>query len=82
MLLDQLDRFRSRLAVGVNEIVAMRYEVRVAPVRLTTSQEVRLQRLARRAVVRDKALFLPVPPSDPAAALADFIRSMWPPEPD
>jgi transcription-repair coupling factor (superfamily II helicase) len=70
------------LRVGITEIVAMRREVRLAPVRLTTSEEVRLQRLSRRSVVRDKAIFLPVPPADPAAALVDFIRSMWPPEPD
>jgi len=70
------------LRVGIDEIVAMRREVRIAPVRLTSSQEIRLQRLSRRAVVRDRALFLPLPEDEPAMTLIDFIRTMWPPDRD
>ncbi len=70
------------LRVGIEEIVAMRREVRIAPIRLTSSQEVRVQRLSRRAVVRDRALFLPAPGNDPATELIDFIRTMWPPDRD
>jgi transcription-repair coupling factor (superfamily II helicase) len=70
------------LRVGIEEIVAMRREVRMAPVRLSTSEEIRLQRLSRRSVVRERAVFLPLPRDEPAAELAQFIRSMWPPDPD
>ena len=68
------------LRVGIEEIVAMRREVRLAPVRLTSSEEVRLRRLSRRAVIRDRAVFLPLPDSEVANALTDFTRSMWPPD--
>jgi transcription-repair coupling factor (superfamily II helicase) len=68
------------LRVGITEIVAMRREVRLTPVTLTASQEVRLERIASRAVMRDRSLFLPLPPEAPAARLADFVRTMWPPE--
>jgi transcription-repair coupling factor (superfamily II helicase) len=70
------------IRAGIDEIVAMRREVKISPVRLSSSQEVRLQRVSRRAVVRDQALFIPVPVGDPAAGLIEFIRTMWPPEPD
>ena len=67
---------------GIEEIVAMRTEVKLAPVRLGASDEVRLQRLSRRAVIRDRALFIPIERADPAAALIDFVRTMWPPDRD
>jgi transcription-repair coupling factor (superfamily II helicase) len=70
------------LRAGLTDVVAMRNEVRLAPVQLGASEEVRLRRLSRRAVVRDRALFLPIDRSDPAAALIEFIRTMWPPDPD
>ena len=73
---------RHDAAIGIEEIVAMRREVRLAPVRLTTSEEVRLQRLSRRAVIRDGAIFVPLPDEAPAAGLAEFVRSMWPPDRD
>jgi transcription-repair coupling factor (superfamily II helicase) len=68
------------LRIGVALIVAMRREVRLAPVQLTASQEVRLQRVAPKAVLRDRALFVPLSPEAPATRLADFIRTMWPPD--
>jgi len=52
------------LRVGLTEVVRLRHEVKLAPVGLSASQEVRLQRLA--------------PERSPATALAGFIRTMWP----
>lgn len=68
------------LRVGLSEIVKLRDEVRLAPVDLSASQEVRLQRLARRAVLRasEGVLFLPAP-KDLVVGLIDFCRRMWPP---
>jgi transcription-repair coupling factor (superfamily II helicase) len=68
------------LRVGITEIVATRREVRLEPVALTASQEVRLERIASRAILRDRAVFVPLPPDAPATRMADFIRTMWPPE--
>ena len=69
------------LRVGITEVVAARREVRLAPVSLLASQEVRLQRISRAATVQAKQhlLFVPLPP-EPAAGLAEFIRTMWPPD--
>ncbi|MBU1227029.1 MAG: transcription-repair coupling factor [Actinobacteria bacterium] len=67
------------LRIGITEVVAMRREVKIAPVTLTQSQEVRLQRLARGSVVRQRALFVPARPGPPAAAVLEFLRTMWPP---
>ncbi len=71
------------LRVGLEEVVASRREVRLAPVSLIASQEIRLQRIARGATLQVKAaaLFIPLP-ADPAAGLAEFIRTMWPPDPE
>jgi len=66
------------LRVGLSEVVRMRDEVKLAPIELSASQEVRLQRLAPRAVVSGKALFLPAPGESPATVLAEFLRRMWP----
>ncbi|MBM3694682.1 MAG: transcription-repair coupling factor [Actinobacteria bacterium] len=66
------------LRVGLTEVVQLRHEVKLAPVSLSASQEVRLQRLAPRAVLRRDELFLPAPAASPATALADFLRTMWP----
>ncbi len=70
------------LRVGIEEIVAMRRDVRIEPVCLTASQEVCLQRLSRRAIVRGRALFLPTLGNSPATELIEFIRTMWPPDRD
>ncbi len=69
--------------VGLTEVVKARNEVRLAPVDLSASQQVRLQRLAPRAVLNapSGALFVPAPPDrEIVAALIDFLRAMWPPE--
>jgi transcription-repair coupling factor (superfamily II helicase) len=66
------------LRVGLAEVVRLRHEVKLAPVELSASQEVRLQRLAPRAVLRSGELFIPAPERSPATALAGFLRTMWP----
>ncbi len=69
------------IRVGLTEIVKVRHEVRLAPVTLRASEEVRLQRLAPRAVVRGDVVFVPAPAGDPVAGLLDFLRKMWPDQP-
>jgi transcription-repair coupling factor (superfamily II helicase) len=66
------------IRVGLAEIVAVRHEVRLSPVTLRASEEVRLQRLAPKAVVRGDLLFVPAPRTDPVAGLLGFLRKMWP----
>lgn len=69
------------LRVGLTEIVALKKEIRLAPVDLTASQEVRLQRTARGSVLRaaEGVIFLPVPRPVVEGLLA-FIQKMWPDE--
>ncbi|HEY5578070.1 MAG TPA: TRCF domain-containing protein, partial [Acidimicrobiia bacterium] len=69
------------LRIGLEEVIRLRDEVRLRPVDLSQSQEVRLERLAPGAVLRaeEGMLFLPAPP--PALLLEDlyrFLRQMWP----
>lgn len=68
------------LRVGVTEVVRLRDEVRIGPVELSASQEVRLRRLARTALVRDGMLFVPAP-DDGVDGVLRFFRRMWPPTP-
>lgn len=67
------------LRVGITEMVNLRTEVRLAPVDLSQSQEIRLQRLAPQAILRPRegVLFIPAP-ADLVAGLLRFIRDMWP----
>jgi transcription-repair coupling factor (superfamily II helicase) len=65
------------LRVGLNEVVTLKSEVRMSPVDLSTSQEVRLQRLAPKAILRDDVLFLPAP-RDLVNGLRAFLVDMWP----
>lgn len=67
------------LRVGLNEIVNLRREIRLWPVDLSASQEVRLERLSPKAVLRPQEgiLFLPAP-DDPVSGLLSFLRNMWP----
>ncbi|MGH9896558.1 MAG: TRCF domain-containing protein, partial [bacterium] len=69
------------LRVGLTEIVNLRGEVRMAPVEFSVSEEVRLERLAPKAVVRDGVLFVPLPRNDPVTGMIDFLRRMWPVSP-
>lgn len=66
------------LRVGLNEIVKLRDEVRLGPVDFSASQEVRLQRLSPKAVLRPRegTLFVPTPDSL-VSGLLDFLRNMW-----
>jgi transcription-repair coupling factor (superfamily II helicase) len=69
------------LRIGVDEVVKLRDEVRLAPVDLSASQEVRLTRIAPRAVLRasEGVVFLPAPPDESVVAeLLAFLQEMWP----
>jgi len=71
------------IRVGLTEIVKLRNEVRLAPVDLSASQEVRLQRLRPRAVLRasEGAIFLPV--REPLVPdVLEFLTALWPPAAD
>ncbi len=70
------------IRLGIGEIVQTRREVRVSPVSLKASEEVRLERLERDAMLRSGTLFLPSPDRDPARKIAGFLRTMWPDEHD
>jgi transcription-repair coupling factor (superfamily II helicase) len=65
------------LRVGLEAIVSARGEIRMVPVKLAASQEVRLRRLDPRAFVKGDKLFIRQPASTPAAVL-EFVREMWP----
>jgi len=78
---DLIDAARLRveaIRIGITEIVQNRREIRIAPVVLKASQEVRLERLARDAILRGSTLYLTPPKESPATAIADFLRTMWP----
>lgn len=66
------------LRVGLTEIVKLRNEVRLSPVDLKPSQEVRLQRLKPGAVLRaaEGVIFIPAP-NPVLAGLTEFIVEMW-----
>jgi transcription-repair coupling factor (superfamily II helicase) len=68
------------LRIGLTEIVKVRNEVRLGPVALKPSQEVRLDRLAPRAIVRGPTVFLPAPRRELVQSLTGFVRKMWPPD--
>ena len=68
------------IRLGIDEIVKVRHEVRISPVGLLQSQEVRLVRLQPHAVVRGQQLFMPAPGGDAIEVLRDFLRTMWPPD--
>ena len=66
------------LRVGLDEIVQLRHEVRLGPVDLKPSQEVRLRRLQPRSILQatQGVIFLPAP-KDLVSGLIGFIREMW-----
>jgi transcription-repair coupling factor (superfamily II helicase) len=69
------------LRVGLEEIVKLRHEIRIGPVDLKPSQEVRLKRLAPQSVLKtpDGHLFIPEP--EPLlVGLMSFVEDMWPVE--
>lgn len=66
------------IRVGLTEIVKLRDEVRLGPVDLRPSQEVRLDRLEPRAVLRASEGVLFIPAKEPLVEhLIDFVRNMW-----
>jgi transcription-repair coupling factor (superfamily II helicase) len=78
-----LARLRAEaIRLGITEILQNRREVKVAPVTLRASEEVRLQRVERGAVLRGATLYLPSPEASPATAITRFIRTLWPPSDD
>ncbi len=76
-----LARLRAEaIRVGLTEIVKLRDEVRLGPVDFSDSQEIRLQRLAPRGVLRaaEGTVFLPAPADDSIVEdLISFIGAMW-----
>ena len=81
-VLIELARLRvEALRVGLAEIVKLRHEVRMGPIDLKPSQEVRLKRLQPRSVIRvsEGIVFIPAP-SPLLSDLAEFIAEMWPVE--
>jgi len=70
------------LRVGLEELVQLRHEIRMGPVDLKPSQEVRLKRLQPRSVLQaaEGRIFIPAP-RDLVPGLIEFLRAMWEPEP-
>jgi transcription-repair coupling factor (superfamily II helicase) len=66
------------LRVGLEEMVQLRHEIKMGPVDLKPSQEVRLKRLQPRSVLQaaDGVIFIPAP-RDLVPGLIDFLREMW-----
>jgi transcription-repair coupling factor (superfamily II helicase) len=66
------------LRIGIEEIVQLRHEIRLGPVDLKTSQEVRLKRLQPRSVLnaQEGTIFIPAP-RDLVPGLIGFLREMW-----
>ncbi len=69
------------IRVGLTEMVSLRDEVRMGPVDLKPSQEVRLQRLQPLSVLRatEGRLFIPRP-QPLVEGLVGFLTEMWPRE--
>jgi transcription-repair coupling factor (superfamily II helicase) len=66
------------LRVGLDELVQLRHEIRMGPVDLKPSQEVRLKRLQPRSVLnaQDGQIFIPAP-RDLVPSLIEFLEEMW-----
>ncbi|MGH8871398.1 MAG: transcription-repair coupling factor, partial [Acidimicrobiia bacterium] len=66
------------LRTGLEEVVQLRHEVKMSPVDLKPSQEVRLKRLQPRSVLNahEGAIFIPAP-RDLVPGLIEFLREMW-----
>ena len=71
------------IRIGLDEIVELRRDIRLGPVNLAQSQEIRLERLMPAAILRlgKASLFVPAPPArDVLHYLLDFLVAMWPPD--
>jgi transcription-repair coupling factor (superfamily II helicase) len=74
-----LSRLRvEAIRVGLSEIVKLRNEIRMGPVDLKPSQEVRLERLKRGSVLRAREGVMYIPATGPLVeGLIAFIGEMW-----
>ncbi len=71
----RVDAFR----IGLDEIVKLRHEIRIGPVDLKPSQEVRLSRLQPESVLRASEAIVFIPAPRPlVSGLREFIAAMWP----
>jgi transcription-repair coupling factor (superfamily II helicase) len=89
----EVARLRAECArLGIREVVVARgggitgtgSTARIAPLGLRTSQQIRLRRLAPKAVFKepDRLLVVPLPSTaHPTRALVDLLRALVPPEP-
>ena len=77
-LIDLAELRVEALRLGIEEILQNRREIKIEPVTLRASQEVRLERIQRGAMLRSATLYLPPPDDDPAKAVTRFLRTMWP----
>ncbi len=67
------------MRIGIEEIVKLRDEIRLSPVELKPSQEVRLERLQPRAVLQASEGILFIPATEPLVErLRSFLAKMWP----
>jgi hypothetical protein len=75
-------RLRAECArTGVREVTVARGVVRLSPLRLRTSQQIRLQRVAREAVYKEESGQLVWPLRggvDPAGAVVTLLRELVP----
>ena len=76
----ELARLRvAAIKVGLEDIVKLRNEVRLGPVDLKPSQEVRLERLKPGSVLRASEGVVFIPAREPLVPdLIEFIAKMWP----
>jgi hypothetical protein len=69
------------IRAGVSEVVKLRHEIRISPVDLKPSQEVRLERLQPSSVLPGGEGVLFIPATEPLVEnLIGFIGAMWPRE--
>ena len=69
------------IRTDLDEIVRLRHEIRMAPVDLKPSQEVRLKRLQPKSVLQAGEGVLFIPSAEPLVAnLVAFLKEMWPSE--
>jgi len=80
-LLVDVARLRVEAArLGIEEVVRARNEIRMRPVTLRPSQEVRLDRIHPGSVLRGDTLFVPARGLGDPAGVRSFLRTLWPPE--
>jgi transcription-repair coupling factor (superfamily II helicase) len=68
--------------LGLNDVSISSNQARLAPISLRTSEELRLRRLAKSAIVKDdqRQLVVPIPrQADPATFLVGFLQQLRPP---